>query len=69
MTPPSNEPLQSGFSEEQKIKALTLRTRLANGELVPLSELKAFILSAEKDLSENRVKQAKVQKQTDVDFF
>ena len=69
MTPQSNEQSQSGFSEEQKLKALTLRTRLANGELVPLSELKAFILEAEKDLSENRVQKAKAQKQTDVDFF
>lgn len=70
-----NPPLtQSGFSESQKLEALTLKARLQSGEPIPREDLIAFILSAEKDLSANRIKLdkppiAKPPKSQDVDFF
>lgn len=75
MTSPS-EPSQpvigpTGFSEAQRLRALELRTRLANGEKIPLPELQAFILSSEADLRALRgeVKEKAKEKKTDVDFF
>jgi len=71
MTTP-NPMSQSGFSEQQKLEAINLRTRIQNGENIPLEELRKFILSAERDLDANRVKANKPPaepKRTDVDFF
>ena len=63
---------QAGFSEQQKLVAIDIRTRIQNGEDVPLEELRKFILTAEKDLDANRVKANKPPaepKKSDVDFF
>jgi len=60
-----------GFSEAQRLRALDLRTRLANGEKIPLSELQAFILSSETDLRNIKaeIKAKTKEKPSDVDFF
>ncbi len=74
-TPISPSPLtQAGFSEAQKLEALTLKARLQSGENIPRAELIAFLLTAEKDLSANKVKldkppTPKPAKAQDVDFF
>lgn len=64
---------QAGFSEAQKLEALALKARIQAGEKIPREEMIAFILSAEKDLSSNRVKlnqpPAPKPKASDVDFF
>lgn len=63
---------QAGFSEQQKLVAIDIRTRIQNGENIPLEELRKFILAAEKDLDANRVKANKPPaepKKSDVDFF
>lgn len=63
---------QSGFTEEMRLRALELRTRIQNGENIPLSDLQDFILSAERNLEGNRVKPAPAPKAApaqDVDFF
>ena len=59
----------AGFSASLRQHALDLRTRMQNGETIPLSELKAFILEADADLSTSRAKRANPPKSTDVDFF
>lgn len=64
---------QAGFSEKQKLEALALKARIQAGEKIPREEMIAFILSAEADLSANRVKldkpPAPKAKASDVDFF
>ena len=63
---------QAGFSEQQKLAAIDIRTRIQNGETIPLEELRKFILASEKDLDANRVKVNKPPaevKKSDVDFF
>jgi len=75
----SNVPISpAGFSDEQKLRALDLRTRIQNGESVSLDELKGFILSAETDLAKTirpvvvKAYSEKIEKpkpKTDVDFF
>lgn len=66
---PETPQTQAGFTDPLKLSALSLKSRILSGEAIPLSELKAFILSAEKDLGENRMKAAKIEKKQDVDFF
>ncbi len=70
---PNTPQTQAGFSEAQKLDALTLKARIQAGEKIPREEMIAFILSAEKDLSSNRVKldkpPAAKTKPQDVDFF
>lgn len=68
----------AGFSDEQKLRALDLRTRIQNGESVSLDELKGFIISSETDLAKTvrpivvKAYSEKIEKpkpKTDVDFF
>jgi hypothetical protein len=81
MTSPDSQPPSSptagnilgttpaGFSPDQQTQALTLKARILAGENIPLSELKAFILSAEADLSQIRTTRNVKEKKIDVDFF
>ena len=69
MTPNILGDSPSGFSDPLKQSALEIRTRIQSGETIPLAELAAFILSAEKDLDKARIKRAQPEKKTDVDFF
>lgn len=68
---PSSAIGQSGFSEAQRLRALELRTRMSNGENIPLAELQAFILESEADLKglKAEVKAKAKEKPSDVDFF
>lgn len=64
---------QQGFSPQGRENACLLKTRILNGEQVPLSELKAFILAAQSDLEGDRVKRNKAENKVDpnkeIDFF
>jgi len=75
MSPPSEPFSQAGFSESQRLAALDLRTRMQNGENIPLPDLIEFIKLAGKNLEENKVRistpktQPKASGKNDVDFF
>lgn len=67
----SQESLQAGFSPAMHQQAQLLKALLLSGEKVPLEQLRAFLLNADKDLDANRVKKAKAfkEKPSDVNFF
>ena len=75
-TPPSNEftsitelgTPRNGLNPENQTSATLLRLRITNGEKIPLEELRAFLISANKDLGVEK-KKRNVDKPTDVDFF
>ena len=58
-----------GLSDPLKETALLIKARILSGETVPLSDLTAFILSADADLSTAKAKRNTVEKKIDVDFF
>ena len=58
-----------GFSTDQQQAAREIKARIQAGETVPLEDLKAFLKSAEADLSKTRLARNVKEKQTDVDFF
>jgi hypothetical protein len=59
----------AGFSPAQAQAARDIKARLLAGESIPLEELKLFILSSERDLTQSRKAENTVIKATDVDFF
>lgn len=58
-----------GFTPDQQQTAREIKARIQSGETVPLEELKAFLKSAEAELSKTRLARNVKEKQTDVDFF
>ena len=58
-----------GLTESTKLEALALKARIQSGEAVPLEELRAFILSADKDLTATRKTRVNPVKSDDVNFF
>lgn len=67
---------QAGFSDTQRIKAISIRSRIQAGETIPLDELKGFLLAAEADFQGNRVAAAKPpstkpppKTDSEIDFF
>lgn len=65
-------PAQSGFSEEMRLRALSIKARILSGEQIPREELIAFIKDGDKELDKARVARVKAEtppKPTDVDFI